>query len=85
MSKAEAMQRIRDTGLVPVVRAESADQAMRAIDAINAGGINLIEVSMTVPGAVRVIEQLADRYGSEVLIGAGTGLDAETARICMLG
>ena len=84
MSKTDVMQRIRDTGLVPVVRAESADQAMRAIDAIKAGGISVLEVTMTVPGAVRVIEQLTDRYGGEVLIGAGTVLDPETARTCML-
>src|SRR3984893_192486 len=84
MSKAEVMQRVRDTGLVPVVRAESADQAMRAVDAIMAGALNVLEVTMTVPGAVRVIEQLASRYGHETLIGAGTVLDAETARICML-
>ena len=83
MSKAEVMQRIRDTGLVPVVRAESADQAIRAVDAIMAGGLIVLEVTMTVPGAVRVIEQLASRYGHETLIGAGTVLDAETARICM--
>jgi 2-dehydro-3-deoxyphosphogluconate aldolase/(4S)-4-hydroxy-2-oxoglutarate aldolase len=84
MSKTDVMQRIRDTGLVPVVRAESADQAMRAIDAIKAGGISVLEVTMTVPGAVRVIEQLTDRYGGDVLIGAGTVLDPETARTCML-
>ena len=85
MSKTEVMQRIRDTGLVPVVRAESAGQAMRAVDAIMTGGLNVLEVTMTVPGAVRVIEQLADRYGQEALIGAGTVLDAETARVCILG
>jgi 2-dehydro-3-deoxyphosphogluconate aldolase/(4S)-4-hydroxy-2-oxoglutarate aldolase len=69
---------------VPVVRAQSADDAVRAIDAIMAGGINVIEVTMTVPGAVSVIEQLARRYGDDVLVGAGTVLDAETARACML-
>jgi 2-dehydro-3-deoxyphosphogluconate aldolase/(4S)-4-hydroxy-2-oxoglutarate aldolase len=83
MNKTEAMQRIRDTGLVPVVRAESADHAMRAVDALRAGGLGVLEVTMTVPGAVRVIEQLANRYGHETLIGAGTVLDAATARDCI--
>jgi 2-dehydro-3-deoxyphosphogluconate aldolase / (4S)-4-hydroxy-2-oxoglutarate aldolase len=84
MNKIDVLQRIRDTGLLPVVRAESADLAMRAVEAIMAGGLNVLEVTMTVPGAVRVIEELADRYGNEALIGAGTVLDAETARACML-
>lgn len=84
MNKTEVMQRLRDTGLIPVVRVESADQARRAVDAVKAGGVNVLEVTMTVPGALRVIEQLADLYGHEALIGAGTVLDAETARDCML-
>jgi len=83
MSKAEVMQRIRDTGLVPVVRAESADQAMRAVEAIKAGGVDVLEVTMTVPGAIGVIEQLAKAYGGEALIGAGTVLDPETAQACI--
>lgn len=78
------MRRIRDVGLIPVVRAHSAEDAGRAIEAIMAGGINVIEVTMTVPGAVGVIEQLALRYGDQALVGAGTVLDAETARACML-
>jgi 2-dehydro-3-deoxyphosphogluconate aldolase/(4S)-4-hydroxy-2-oxoglutarate aldolase len=78
------MERIRDLGIVPVVRAKSAEDAGRAIEAAMAGGINVIEVTMTVPGAVSVIEQLARRYGDEALVGAGTVLDAETARACML-
>lgn len=83
MNKAHVLQRIRDTGLIPVVRAESADQAMRAVAAIKAGGIDVLEVTMTVPGAIGVIEQLAKAYGTEALIGAGTVLDPETARACI--
>src|SRR5712691_1562281 len=83
MNKPEVMRRIRDTGLIPVVRAESAEQAMRAVDAVKAGGLSVLEVTMTVPGAVRLIEQLADRYGHDTLIGAGTVLDAETAQDCI--
>lgn len=84
MNKIEIMQRIREIGIVPVVRAESADEARRAVEAIMEGGISVLEVTMTVPGAVHVIEQLAQRYGHQALIGAGTVLDAETARTCML-
>jgi len=84
MNKAEVIKQIKDTGLIPVVRATSADEAMRAIDAIREGGVSVLEITMTVPGAVGVIEQLTKKYGSDVLVGAGTVLDAETARACML-
>jgi 2-dehydro-3-deoxyphosphogluconate aldolase/(4S)-4-hydroxy-2-oxoglutarate aldolase len=56
---------------------------MKAIDAIRAGGISILEITMTVPGAVAVIEEVSKRYGSEVLVGAGTVLDPETARDCI--
>ena len=80
----KALARIRELKLVPVIRANSADEAMRAIDAIKAGGIDVLEITMTVPGAVRVIEQVAERYRGEVIVGAGTVLDPETARACIL-
>ena len=83
MNKTDVLQRIRDTGLIPVVRAESADQAMRAVEAIKAGGVDVLEVTMTVPGAINVIEQLAKAYGGDALIGAGTVLDPATARACI--
>lgn len=83
MNKTEILQRIRDTGLIPVVRAESADQAMRAVDAIKAGGVSVLEVTMTVPGAIAVIEQLSKAFGAEALIGAGTVLDPDTADKCI--
>ena len=84
MNKSEVIHWIKETGVLPVVRAASADEAMRAIDAIKEGGISVLEITMTVPGAVRVIEEVARRYGSDVLVGAGTVLDAETARACIL-
>ncbi|MBL8181302.1 MAG: bifunctional 2-keto-4-hydroxyglutarate aldolase/2-keto-3-deoxy-6-phosphogluconate aldolase [Blastocatellia bacterium] len=84
MNKADIVKQIESLGLVPVVRASSADEAMQAIDAIKAGGVNVLEITMTVPGAVKVIEKVADKYGSEVLVGAGTVLDPETARACLL-
>lgn len=83
MNKTEVIQRIKDVGLVPVVRAASADEAMRAIDAIKAGGVSVLEITMTVPGAIGAIEEVAKRFGDEVVVGAGTVLDAETARACM--
>ena len=84
MHKSEVIRQIKETGLVPVVRAASGGEAMRAIDAIKEGGIDVLEITMTVPGAVRVIEEVAARYGADALVGAGTVLDAETARACIL-
>lgn len=83
MNKSEVLQRIRDTGLIPVVRAESSDQALRAVVALKAGGLDVLEVTMTVPGAIEVIQILAAEYGDEALIGAGTVLDPETAQACI--
>ena len=83
MDKSEIIQHIEDLGLVPVVRASSADEAMQAIDAIKAGGVNVLEITMTVPGAVKVIEEVVKQFGSEVLVGAGTVLDPETATDCL--
>ncbi len=83
VSKTQVLQRIRDIGLIPVVRAESAELAMRAVEAISAGGVAVLEVTMTVPGAIGVIGKLAAACGDQVLIGAGTVLDPETAQACM--
>lgn len=68
---------------MPVVRASSAKQAMRAAEAVCAGGIPIVEITMTVPGAIEVIAQLSKSMASEVLIGAGTVLDAATAERCI--
>jgi len=84
MPKSETISRIIQTGLIPVVRAESPDIAMRAVDAIKQGGVSVLEITMTVPGAVHVIEEVVKRFGDEAVVGAGTVLDAETARACML-
>ena len=83
MSKAAVLQTIREIGIIPVVRAQSAAEAMQAIDAIRAGGISILEITMTVPGAVGVIEEVTKRYGDDALVGAGTVLDGETARACI--
>ena len=84
MDRTQVIKTIEETGLVPVVRAASADEAMRVIDAIKEGGVSVLEITMTVPGAVKVIEEVVARYGSEVTVGAGTVLDPETARACIL-
>ena len=84
MDKSTIMQHMRELGLVSVLRATSAEEAMTLAGAILAGGIDILEVTMTVPGAIRVIEQLADHHGDKLLLGAGTVLDAETARNCLL-
>jgi 2-dehydro-3-deoxyphosphogluconate aldolase/(4S)-4-hydroxy-2-oxoglutarate aldolase len=84
MTKPEVLRRIAEVGLVPVVRAQSADEAMRAVDAIREGGVPILEITMTVPGALGVMEAVARRHGSDVIIGAGTVLDPETARACIL-
>ena len=81
--KAEVLETIRRIGIIPVVRAKSADEAMQAIDAIREGGISVLEITMTVPGAVSVIEQVTARFGNDALVGAGTVLDAETAKACI--
>ena len=83
MTKADIIRQIKDTGVIPVVRATSADEAMRVIDAIREGGISVFEITMTVPGAVGLIERVSKRYGNEVLVGAGTVLDAEAAQACI--
>ncbi|MBP9946121.1 MAG: 2-dehydro-3-deoxyphosphogluconate aldolase, partial [Vicinamibacteria bacterium] len=83
MEKSEVLQHIASVGLVPVIRAEGQDEAIRVIDAIEAGGIPLLEITMTVPGAISVIEAVRKREKSAV-VGAGTVLDPETARACIL-
>lgn len=83
MTKAELLQRIRDIGIIPVVRASSADEAIQVVEAIRAGGVSLLEITMTVPGAVKVIETLTKEFGDEAIVGAGTVLDAETASACV--
>lgn len=83
MNKTDVIKQIREIGVIPVVRATTADEAMRAIDAIREGGISVLEITMTVPGAVSVIEQVTERFGDDALVGAGTVLDAETAKVCI--
>lgn len=83
MQKVEVLNALREIGLVPVLRAESETQALALADAIAAGGVTVLEVTMTVPGAIRVMRRLAEER-PDILIGAGTVLDPETARMCIL-
>jgi len=82
MNKAEIIQRIRDIGVIPVVRASSPEEAVQVVEAIMAGGLPVLEITMTVPGAVQVIKELVKGF-DDAIVGAGTVLDAETARACI--
>jgi 2-dehydro-3-deoxyphosphogluconate aldolase/(4S)-4-hydroxy-2-oxoglutarate aldolase len=84
MDKTARLNLIRETGIVAIMRATSSEQLIAAADAIKVGGVRVIEVTMTTPGALNVIEQATSRYGSAVLFGAGSVLDAETARAAIL-
>lgn len=85
MKKHEILQKIEAAGVVAVVRAESAEQAIKIAEACLQGGIPSIEVTFTVPGALSVIEGLAKRFSDkELVVGAGTVLDSETARLAIL-
>lgn len=85
MDKERIITRITDSGIVAVVRAESADQAKRITEACIKGGVPAIELTFTVPSAHHVIEELAKTYSpDEIILGAGTVLDSETARIAIL-
>jgi 2-dehydro-3-deoxyphosphogluconate aldolase/(4S)-4-hydroxy-2-oxoglutarate aldolase len=83
MTIEEVIRRIGEIGIVPVVRAATVDEATRAVEAIRAGGIPIAEITMTVPNAIPVIRSLTERYGRDVLIGAGTVGTAEEAESCI--
>ena len=84
MNKTDKLNLIRETGVIAIMRAQSSAQLIAAADAIKAGGVRVIEVTMTTPGALDVIAEATQRYGDAVLFGAGSVLDAETARAAIL-
>ena len=84
MTSKEILAFITEVVIVPIVRTSSAEGAIQAVEAIYNGGVRAAEVTMTVPGAIHVLEKLADRFGGKLILGAGTVLDPETARACML-
>jgi len=82
--KSKKLRIMLDGGIIPVIRARSAEEALKIVEAIRKGGINTIEIAMTVPGAIEVIESLAKEASNEILLGAGSVLDPETARASIL-
>jgi 2-dehydro-3-deoxyphosphogluconate aldolase / (4S)-4-hydroxy-2-oxoglutarate aldolase len=83
MNRTEICKRIEATGIVPIVRAPSAEVATSAARAILAAGIDVLEITMTVPNATQLMRDLRKEVGSDVLLGAGTVLNAQTARDCI--
>jgi 2-dehydro-3-deoxyphosphogluconate aldolase/(4S)-4-hydroxy-2-oxoglutarate aldolase len=83
MTIEDVIRRIEEVGIIPVVRAATVEEANRAIEAILAGGIPVVEITMTVPNAISVIREVAKQHGNNVLIGAGTVVDAEQAEACL--
>lgn len=85
MKKYEIYQAVKKEGVVVVIRGKSVEQAIKTVEACYAGGIKIIEVTFTVPRADEIIKQLVDKYkGTDMVVGAGSVLDPETARIAML-
>jgi len=84
MVKNDILDTILETGVVAIMRAKSADQLLEAAEAVLAGGVKAIEVTMTTPGALDVIRQAINKFGGAVLFGVGSVLDSETARLAML-
>jgi len=81
MTKREVLDWMKRTRIVPVIRAASAEEAIRIVDALLEGGVDVLEITMTVPGAIDTIRELSKR--SEALVGAGTVLDPATAEACV--
>jgi 2-dehydro-3-deoxyphosphogluconate aldolase / (4S)-4-hydroxy-2-oxoglutarate aldolase len=84
MNRTEKCDLIRETGVIAIIRSKGSDQLIEAAQAIQAGGVKAIEVTMTTPGALDVISAACKQWGGEVLFGAGTVLNAETARTAIL-
>jgi 2-dehydro-3-deoxyphosphogluconate aldolase / (4S)-4-hydroxy-2-oxoglutarate aldolase len=82
VNKNEVRRRIEEVGIIPAVRVSSADDAMFAAEAVYRGGIPIVEVTLTVPGAIEVISHLVQN-APEMIVGAGSLLDVETARLCL--
>ena len=84
MDKIETMFEIHKCGLVPAVRVETESQALMALDALLRGGIHVAEVTMSMNGAAQILQTAVSRFGQTMILGAGTVLDPETARHCIL-
>ena len=85
IGKMKSLQRIMDTGIIAVIRGDTVQKAVQTAEAVKEGGIDIIEITMTVPGAIDVLPELRQRFSEdEVVLGAGTVLDPETARLTLL-
>lgn len=85
LQKYRHIERIKNTGIIAVIRAETADEAIGLSRAVKEGGIDILEITFTVPDAPKVLDELRQAFNKdEILLGAGTVLDPETARIAML-
>ncbi len=85
MDKIEVLAKMKEEKIVAVIRAQNIEQGLHVSEAIRQGGIKFLELTMTIPGALDVIKKLADKYaGEDVIVGAGTVLDPETARLAIL-
>jgi 2-dehydro-3-deoxyphosphogluconate aldolase/(4S)-4-hydroxy-2-oxoglutarate aldolase len=84
VSKSQILETIRACGIVPAVRVQTEEQVLRALDALGNGGIEVAEITMSMAGAAQILDSAIARFGTSMVIGAGTVLDAETARHCIL-
>ena len=85
MKRQEVLKGILDAGVIAVIRGDSKEQAIKIVDAVAKGGIKIMELTMTVPNPIEMIKEAAEKYkGTDVIVGAGTVLDTETARACII-
>jgi 2-dehydro-3-deoxyphosphogluconate aldolase/(4S)-4-hydroxy-2-oxoglutarate aldolase len=84
MARNDALSLLRESGVIAIMRAQTSDQLLAAAEAIRDGGVTAIEVTLTTPGALQVIEQAVATFGPEMAFGAGTVLDPESARAAIL-
>jgi len=81
VTHSEIIQKIKKLAIVPIVRTPDAKSALAAVEALYEGGVDCVEITMTVANALRAIEAIADRHGEKILLGAGTVLDPETSPV----
>ena len=84
MTKAEIIQRLLDPGIIAIIRADSSDRLLPAAEALLAGGVTAVEITMTTPNAIGSIGDIAAKLGEQILMGVGSIIDPETARIAIL-